>query len=53
LRRRATALSSGSFTGAAFAAPEDLIQPDRDNGYECDGNNEIGKAHPDHTLCDP
>ena len=30
-----------------------LIQPDRNNGYECDGNNGIGKTNPAHTLCDP
>jgi hypothetical protein len=30
-----------------------LIQPDRNQGYECDGNNGIGKTNPAHTLCDP
>jgi hypothetical protein len=30
-----------------------LIQPDKNNGYECDGNNGIGKTNPAHTLCDP
>lgn len=30
-----------------------LIQPDRNSGYECDGNNGFGKTNPAHTLCDP
>ena len=30
-----------------------LIQPDTNQGYECDGNNGIGKTNPAHTLCDP
>ena len=30
-----------------------LIQPDRNRGYECDGNNGIGKGNPAHTMCDP
>ena len=30
-----------------------LIQPDGNQGYECDGNNGIGKTNPAHSLCDP
>jgi len=36
-----------------FRADGRLIQDDRNNGYECDGNNGIGKSNPAHTLCDP
>ena len=35
------------------ASDNRLIQPDRNQGYECDGNNGIGKTNPAHTLCDP
>ena len=26
---------------------------DHNNGYECDGNNGVGKGNPAHTACDP